>query len=1765
VCRGGDVGGGQSGGGMSMSVPPPLLARLLSWERYLTVSALLLGAVITQAAIHIHQKTQWSEDANVQTISAGSGGTNGTTGPVSVSECGDGTESIAVLLIALAAVHLVALHSVSVLRDRRLSLQHRPTLIAKLAAIAGVVSASMADIGLAAVICHRLMEYSNQRTSTHMLMTVTDSGSSTVSPTGVLHLCPSFSDPFLALSLLLVIWVLLSVLLNVCWATWLVYQRAVFLAPPPGIWEDPDEIKAVNWICTETGDVIPTLYMLPPSVHRMHREVETCILYSHGNAMDLADTVYTLRALAETFDCAVMGYEYPGYGMCSGSASEEACYAAISAAFQCLVDYHQVSPRQIILYGRSLGTGPSTHLAARLGKGLGGVILQSPFLSVCRTVINYSSTPGSSLCCDMFCSIDRIGSVQVPTLIVHGRRDSMVRVEHGEALWRLLPSHCRCAPLWMDDAGHNDMPRPWLVSEEKIEGETEEEHHDKLKRNKESRAFIARMREFIATVRAHRESVDAEEQRAKAVRRQLRERRRAESEAKAQEAGAAATSGLPASGPAVIPSAAASASLASSISSTSPASMPLRLNGIELSSYGPPTFTMQPNHHPVHASNQLHPLIHHDARAGSMADRTVAIAANLTNTSSVHMQTGETMASVDQVHLHLQSDGSSHAVGSRTSISFDHSVEADKAHGVEPLTAAGTCSAGGRMHGNDMSKRSDVDADADVRQVSASLNPPDRSHLRFSSALSPSDLVDAEVSRHHPHHGHPSSQTQRLQHHRARSQQLGGGVSTRSSHIASSSSLSRPDGLEGEVEVDAEMSLAESDGSRRPSLTDLGSIMGGEHSRLGSQIGERFTEHRIGASSQLHSLTHPPRERDRADRYAPDHSRLDMGGVSRTGMSMAVSEVSRVDRPSKAHSVAIRHNPLYGDRHVHGKGEHSPHSDSRSLSLSSYAHSPNTSYAHVSMPAHPSHIAANPFVAFSNLPPQSSSSSISNSTARTTSPLPLPLHPQASTSPAPFPPTRHSKAASTSSATSNNAPVGATSHTSPSGSHSHSHSPSPTPSPSTAPSTHIITSTHTSNATILAPNPSLVPLTMNQLQELMDALKAKERGEREKERERGKERREKDRDRDRERHHVHEHEAENERSISRSQSRTMESRRRQTHKPTSPVPVNSERDNDKDAAAASAGATIRSSMPMRRSHSPYSASASSTMVTTTDDADLVMAPMERQVSAGSRSVSVSMNERESMTLRESAAAVAAASPVNAPAVPEPTRARDVQRVKGRTLSAGPATIDEVNAHDRDNDHDAALPHRQSQQKHVHVHVVPSSRLIDSMSKPTSTQSYASIPQSAPSDAPPSSSSPIASPPNVSVVLHLASSSPSPESQKVEIRPNHANESVVTTNSAHVQASSASPPVHSNAPAAITALASAMSSSTLSSHTPSSSPSHASRQLLSPSSAATLTRDGVAPPDGEGDGNNTTNTTHAPPSHKHFYASNPSLRSRSRSRSISRWPYSLSAQPDGMGIEEEEDEMEPERDNDAGRLDADADADVDVDGSGIERTVDGTDASSIDHSHISILMSDEHQRQTSHGAPHHHHLASSVSPTDAPPVQRATSSDMKVDGRPHVDRHHSLSSLSRSQSQPNSPSPIPASTSASATVTMLSAPSVAATTASTTTITTATTATISTPASHSTNVDAYELVGESEVTAAVDASGPSTNMANESDRMSVRMATVGDGDGPASAATSSSRSPPIAVHDTLMSPSSREVDGMVATVLQPIADTTLNAGRKQSDK
>jgi fermentation-respiration switch protein FrsA (DUF1100 family) len=210
----------------------------------------------------------------------------------------------------------------------------------------------------------------------------------------------------------------------------------IFLPPPPGYVDGPGILK----LTTEDGQTISAYYRANPSA-------KYTILHSHGNAEDIGSAsgfmdMYHARGFS------VMTYDYRGYGTSEGSPSERKTYRDVEAAYDYLVDELSVPASNIIIHGKSVGSGMAVHLAAN--REAGGLIIESAFVTAFRVRTHVPIVPF-----DEFANIKKIADVECPILFIHGKQDRTVPFWHGEKLFEKAT-----APkmhLWVETAGHNDL------------------------------------------------------------------------------------------------------------------------------------------------------------------------------------------------------------------------------------------------------------------------------------------------------------------------------------------------------------------------------------------------------------------------------------------------------------------------------------------------------------------------------------------------------------------------------------------------------------------------------------------------------------------------------------------------------------------------------------------------------------------------------------------------------------------------------------------------------------------------------------------------------------------------------------------------------------------------------------------------------------------------------------------------------------------------------------------------------------------------------------------------------------------------------------------------------------------------------------------------------------------------------------------------------------------------------------------------------------
>jgi abhydrolase domain-containing protein 17 len=224
------------------------------------------------------------------------------------------------------------------------------------------------------------------------------------------------------------------IIINTC--AFLFSDMFIFYPQPTSYKDHQGIIK----ITTSDNVEISALY-LP------NRNARHAILFSHGNAEDIGD-IHRIIMRLHDMGFSVFAYDYRGYGTSRGRPSETGLYRDIDAAWLYMTEKLSIPSDRIIVYGRSIGTGPSVELAEK--RRIAGLILEAPFTSIYRVV-----TGVPILLFDKFENIRKIGNVRSPVLIIHGGKDELVPIRHGREIFERAnkPKY----HLWIANADHNNI------------------------------------------------------------------------------------------------------------------------------------------------------------------------------------------------------------------------------------------------------------------------------------------------------------------------------------------------------------------------------------------------------------------------------------------------------------------------------------------------------------------------------------------------------------------------------------------------------------------------------------------------------------------------------------------------------------------------------------------------------------------------------------------------------------------------------------------------------------------------------------------------------------------------------------------------------------------------------------------------------------------------------------------------------------------------------------------------------------------------------------------------------------------------------------------------------------------------------------------------------------------------------------------------------------------------------------------------------------
>ncbi len=208
--------------------------------------------------------------------------------------------------------------------------------------------------------------------------------------------------------------------------------------------------REINVAADETSNMNVVQFFTNDSLSR------GVVLYFHGNRKNIS--WYATYAS----DFTENGYEvwmidYPGFGKSTGRLTEQKLYDDAMQVY--IMARSKFTADRIILYGKSLGTGIASWLAAR--RSCKELILETPYYSMTSLVQHYMPIyPVGTLLKYKLPVYKYLNLVNAPVTIFHGAADKVIPYHNAHRLTAAMHSKDRF--ITIENAGHknlNDYPQ----------------------------------------------------------------------------------------------------------------------------------------------------------------------------------------------------------------------------------------------------------------------------------------------------------------------------------------------------------------------------------------------------------------------------------------------------------------------------------------------------------------------------------------------------------------------------------------------------------------------------------------------------------------------------------------------------------------------------------------------------------------------------------------------------------------------------------------------------------------------------------------------------------------------------------------------------------------------------------------------------------------------------------------------------------------------------------------------------------------------------------------------------------------------------------------------------------------------------------------------------------------------------------------------------------------------------------------------------------
>ena len=177
------------------------------------------------------------------------------------------------------------------------------------------------------------------------------------------------------------------------------------------------------------------------------------VLYLHGNSRSIKGWAKYAKDFYR-YDYDVVLVDYRGFGKSTGKRSEADMLSDMQFVYDRLKEKY--GEDHLIVYGRSLGSGFATKLAADNQPRY--LILDAPYRNFIRVIERFLPILPVRWVLRFHLRTDRwLKNVRCHTYILHGTKDRLIPIQHSEALQRIDPN--RITLIRIEGGSHNNLPK----------------------------------------------------------------------------------------------------------------------------------------------------------------------------------------------------------------------------------------------------------------------------------------------------------------------------------------------------------------------------------------------------------------------------------------------------------------------------------------------------------------------------------------------------------------------------------------------------------------------------------------------------------------------------------------------------------------------------------------------------------------------------------------------------------------------------------------------------------------------------------------------------------------------------------------------------------------------------------------------------------------------------------------------------------------------------------------------------------------------------------------------------------------------------------------------------------------------------------------------------------------------------------------------------------------------------------------------------------